>query len=74
MRGRPATSQAQMNVEEAVVIYYAITPPEIQAKIDLGEVDMRGHIHFMEEEVVDLATCAWILDTGSSHTQETKYF
>jgi hypothetical protein len=67
-RGIYVSFYAQMHVEESIAIYQAKTPLEIQVNIDLGEANTRFHGHFMGEEVVDVETCAWIPDIGSSRT------
>jgi hypothetical protein len=47
-----------MNVEESTTIYQTNTPPEMQAKIDLGEVDTRIHKNSIEKEVVSADMCS----------------
>jgi hypothetical protein len=67
---------SKVKVEENVLAtnYQSHTPPEIQAEIDLSEVDSQVLRHFIEYEVVNKEICAWIPNTGSSRTRESKYY
>jgi hypothetical protein len=53
--------------------YQALTPPETIVELELVKADVHLERALVNEEEVDEEFTHWILDTGTSHSRETKY-
>ena len=64
-------SPNSITVAQATKVYEAHTPPKVQAKLDLAEVDAWVLWHFIDNEVVDDNIGSWIPDLGTYRAQAT---
>jgi hypothetical protein len=50
------------------------TPPEIRAELEILEANLCLDRVLVLDEDIDVELTNWIPDTGSSNSQETKYY